>query len=201
MLPPLQLYKADSWTAAHQTKAMSEWIMPCLYHFKVSHMDGSTIISPIVPNSRQTPNISALCDTSETQWCGIRLQTAASKPHGPIPFGFPVPLQPSIPKSSPEGGKSSISHTDSLSTRNKPSISWRWLGAKVRLSRLYPMLLKQNPTPARLADEKGLRVIRECCNFATSSWEASDQRLRCSLLSWGSLLDDELPETAPLLSP
>ena len=77
--------------------------------------------------SRQTPNISALCDTSETQWCGIRLQTAASKPHGPIPFGFPMPLQPSIPKSSPEGGKSSISHTDSLSTRNKPSISWRWL--------------------------------------------------------------------------
>ena len=38
-----------------------------LFHFKVSHMDGSTIISPIVPNSRQTPNISALCDTSETQ--------------------------------------------------------------------------------------------------------------------------------------
>ena len=127
MLPPFQLYKADSWTAAHQTKAMSEWIMPCLYHFKVSHMDGSTIISPIVPNSRQTPNISALCDTLETQWYGIRLQTAASKPHGPIPFGFPMPLQPSIPKSSPEGGMSSISHTDSLSTRNKPSISWRWL--------------------------------------------------------------------------
>ena len=84
MLPPFQLYKADSWTAALQTKAMSEWIIPCLYHFKVSHMDGSTIISPIVPNSRQTPNISALCDTSETQWCGIRLQTAASKPHGGI---------------------------------------------------------------------------------------------------------------------
>lgn len=103
------------------------WMDNTLFHFKVSHMDGSTIISPIVPNSRQTPNISALCDTSETQWCGIRLQTAASKPHGPIPFGFPMPLQPSIPKSSPEGGKSSISHTDSLSTRNKPSISWRWL--------------------------------------------------------------------------
>ena len=41
--------------------------------------------------------------------------------------------------------------------------------AKVRLSRLYPMHLIQNLTPARLAEDKSLRVCRECCNFATSS--------------------------------
>ena len=35
------------------------------------------------------------------------------------------------------------------------------------------MLLIQNPTPARLADEKGLRVIRECCNFAASTLETA----------------------------
>ena len=61
-------------------------------------------------------------------------------------------------------------------------------------------LFIQNPTPARLADEKSLRVIRECHTFATSSWEASGLWLRCSLLSWSSLMDDELPETAPLRS-
>ena len=71
---------------------------------------------------------------------------------------------------------------------------------KVRFSRLYPMLLIQNLTPARLADEKSLRVIKECNTFAASSWDASGLWLRCSLLSWSSLMDDELPETAPLRS-
>ena len=49
-------------------------------------MDGSTTISPVTSNSRQTPNISALCDTLNTPDKGNRLQTAASQPHGPIPL-------------------------------------------------------------------------------------------------------------------
>ena len=33
------------------------------------------------------------------------------------------------------------------------------------------MLLIQNPTPARLADDKSLRVIKECNTFASRSYQ------------------------------
>ena len=68
-----------------------------------------------------------------------------------------------------------------------PTANLPFITTKVRFSFLNPMLLILNPTPARLADDKSLRVIKECNTFAPSSWDASGSWLRCSLLSWVAL--------------
>jgi hypothetical protein len=50
-----------------------------------------------------------------------------------------------------------------------PTANLPFITTKVRFSFFNPMLLIQNPTPARLAGEKSLRVIRECHTFTASS--------------------------------